>query len=110
LCFRENPSQINLLIYYPWDTNLYVTSCKPNIVEHSRRKICQIINLHNDVVDGNVDELNKEANEAHQAEANSCGHGNLLEFCKSLKLIIKYTQQALWKVVNLSKSILYCVA
>jgi hypothetical protein len=39
-------------------------------------------NLHNDVVDGNVDELDEEANEAHQAETNSCGHGNLLEFCK----------------------------
>jgi hypothetical protein len=33
-------------------------------------------NLHNDVVDGNVDKLNEESNEAHQAESDSGGHSD----------------------------------
>lgn len=36
--------------------------------------------LHNDVVDGDVDEFDKESNEAHNGKSNRCCHGNLLEF------------------------------
>ena len=36
--------------------------------------------LHNDVVDGDVDEFHKESDEAHDRKANRCCHGNLLEF------------------------------
>lgn len=38
-------------------------------------------NLHNDVVDGNVDEFDEESDESHYAEANSSGNSNLLELC-----------------------------
>lgn len=37
---------------------------------------------NNDVVDRYVDELHKEANEAHDAETNRCGDRYLLEFWK----------------------------
>ena len=33
----------------------------------------------NDVVDGNVDELDEESNESHESKANGCSNGNLLE-------------------------------
>lgn len=36
--------------------------------------------LHNDVVDGYVDEFDKETDETHDGKPNCCGHGNLLEF------------------------------
>lgn len=36
--------------------------------------------LHNDVVDGDVDQFNEEPNEAHNGEANRRGHCNFLEF------------------------------
>lgn len=45
--------------------------------------------LHNDVVDGNVDEFDKEANESHDGKTDSCGHGNFLEFCENAKQPIK---------------------
>lgn len=35
---------------------------------------------NNDVVDGDVDEFDKESNEAHDGKSNCCCHGNLLEF------------------------------
>ena len=37
---------------------------------------------HNDVVDGDVNELDEEADEAHDRESDGGGHGDLLEFCK----------------------------
>ena len=37
------------------------------------------IYLHNNVVDRDVNELDKKSNESHDGKANSCGHGNLLE-------------------------------
>jgi hypothetical protein len=33
----------------------------------------------NDVVDGNVDQLDEESDEAHDGETDGCGYGNLLE-------------------------------
>ena len=44
--------------------------------------ISTITNLHNDVVDGNVDQFDKETDEAHDGKSNSCCHGNLLKLCK----------------------------
>ena len=37
---------------------------------------------HNDVVDGDVDELRKESNETHNGKASRCGHADLHEFFK----------------------------
>lgn len=37
------------------------------------------LGAHDDVVDGNVYQLDEEADEAHDAEANGGGDGNLLE-------------------------------
>ncbi len=42
-------------------------------------------NVHNDVVDWDMDELDEESDESHQSEANSGGDGNLLELCDSKK-------------------------
>jgi hypothetical protein len=39
-----------------------------------------LLGPHNDVVDGDVDELHKEANEAHETKANSSCYGYLSEF------------------------------
>jgi len=36
------------------------------------------LRAHNNVVDGNVDELDEEANEAHDGKTYRCCHGNLL--------------------------------
>jgi hypothetical protein len=36
-----------------------------------------------DVVDGDVDELDEEADEAHNGEADGCGDGDLLELWKN---------------------------
>ena len=40
-----------------------------------------VASLHNDVVDGDVDQLDEEANEAHHREADSSGNRNLLQLC-----------------------------
>ena len=42
------------------------------------------VNFHsscsnNDVVDGDVDEFDKESNESHESKSNSCSNSNLLE-------------------------------
>ena len=34
-----------------------------------------------DVVDGDVDQLDEEPDEAHDGEADGCGHSDLLELC-----------------------------
>jgi hypothetical protein len=39
-----------------------------------------VLGSNDDVVDGDVDELNEKSNETHDGKANSCGHSNLLEF------------------------------
>lgn len=36
--------------------------------------------LHNDVVDGDVDEFDEESDEAHDGEPDRGGHGDLLKF------------------------------
>ena len=38
-----------------------------------------------DVVDGDVDQLDEEADETHDAEADRGGDGDLLELCKEQK-------------------------
>ena len=38
--------------------------------------------VHNDVVDGDVDQLDKVAEEAHEGKASRRGEGNLAELCK----------------------------
>lgn len=43
--------------------------------------VFQGVYLHNDVVNGDVDQLHKEANEAHDGKAYCCCHGDLLELC-----------------------------
>lgn len=40
--------------------------------------------LHNDIVNGDVDELDEEPNEAHDCKTNRRGHGNLLKLCTHL--------------------------
>lgn len=42
----------------------------------------QLDNLHNDVVDGNVDEFDKEPNEPHDEKAYCRGKGNSLKLCR----------------------------
>ena len=42
--------------------------------------------LHNDVVDGDVNQLDEKPNEAHDCKTNCCCHGNLLELCTSFIL------------------------
>ena len=45
------------------------------------RSLCPpLLSPHNDVVDGYGDELDKEANEAHETKANSSCYGYLCEF------------------------------
>lgn len=41
--------------------------------------------LHNDVVDWDVNKLDKEANEAHDGESDCCGKGNFLKLCLKIK-------------------------
>ena len=38
------------------------------------------LDSNNDVVDWDVDQFDKEADETHDGETNCCGNGNLLEF------------------------------
>lgn len=40
------------------------------------------MHLHNNVVDGNVDELDKEPNETHDEKAYCRGKGNSLKLCR----------------------------
>jgi hypothetical protein len=42
-------------------------------------KIFMLLDSDNDVVDGDVNELDEEADEAHDGKADGGGHGNLLE-------------------------------
>ena len=46
--------------------------------------VCVNGSVHDDVVDGDVDQLDEEANEAHHCKADSRGNGNLLELCAYL--------------------------
>lgn len=39
-----------------------------------------ILGSYNDVIDGDVYQLDKESDETHYTESYECGHGNLLEF------------------------------
>lgn len=49
-------------------------------------RVLKIIgHLHNDVVDGYVNEFDEEPNEAHYAEADGRGDGDFLEFCAGTK-------------------------
>lgn len=41
--------------------------------------------LHDDVVDGYVNEFDEESNEAHYTEADGRGDGDFLEFCARTK-------------------------
>lgn len=41
-----------------------------------------VLRSDNYVIDWNVYELDEETDETHNAETNSCGNRNLLEFCK----------------------------
>lgn len=46
--------------------------------------------IHNDVVDRDVDELDEEANESHDGEADGGGESDLLKlFVKKSKIIIR---------------------
>lgn len=75
----------------------------PHIISEQRFKQCYlkivrrqsawcclswIVYLHNDVVDGDVNELDKETNESHDGKPNRCGHCNLLKFWVRAKIII----------------------
>ena len=40
------------------------------------------LGAHDDVVDGNVDQLNEESDEAHDGESDGGGHGDFLKFWK----------------------------
>lgn len=44
-----------------------------------RRRSSRGLRTHNDIIDGDMNELDKEPNEAHNPESNRRGHGNLLE-------------------------------
>lgn len=54
------------------------------VVEKINLKIKNLFKayLHNDVVNGDVDELDEEPNKAHDCKTNRCCHGNLLKLCK----------------------------
>ena len=54
--------------------------CCHNNLSNNVKRTCGY--LHNDVVDGDVDELHEEPNESHDGKPNSSGHGNFLELCK----------------------------
>ena len=55
------------------------------------------MSLHYDVVDGDVNEFDKKANEAHDSKTNSSGKGNLLKFCKKNEMIHYHAQK--WKLL-----------
>ena len=48
-----------------------------------------VLSPHNNVVYGDVDELDEEPNEAHEAKPDGCGDGDLLEFFP-VRLIINF--------------------
>ena len=50
-------------------------------------EVMRCLSAHNDVVDGDVDELDEEAYEAHESEPDGRGYGNLLEFLPAMILI-----------------------
>lgn len=46
-----------------------------------RPDLSKIGYLHNDVINGDVNEFNEKSNKAHDCKTNCCGDGNLLKFC-----------------------------
>ena len=48
-------------------------------IELNRKKTSY---LHNDVVDGNMNEFDKKSDESHDSKTNCCGNSDFLEFCK----------------------------
>ena len=84
-------------MYFPWfssvDDGLIGTTQPHAPLEKIGNKIrtwqqtwIEFEHLHNNVVDGDVDQLDKETNEAHDGKANGSGHSNLLELCTGKKL------------------------
>lgn len=43
-------------------------------------------NIHNDIIDGNVNQFDKKPNESHNCKANSSCHSNFLKFCSKQKI------------------------
>ena len=48
-------------------------------MQHHQTSMIVVIYSHNDVVDGNVDELNEKSDETHDGESDGSGKGDLLE-------------------------------
>jgi len=46
--------------------------------------IARTLGGHDNIIDGDMDELHKESNESHYAKSNCCGHSYFLEFCKKI--------------------------
>ena len=54
-------------------------SMKWSNLEVRKLHLCQIIYLHNDVVNGNVDKFHEKSNESHNTKANCGSNSNFLE-------------------------------
>ena len=65
--------------------------------------------LHNDVVDWDVNELHKESNEPHDSKSDCSCHGNALELCgKSGQLVATvYTQASPTHCKNVAAQIFF---
>ena len=55
------------------------------------------MSLHYDIVDGDVNEFDEKANEAHDSKTNSSGKGNLLKFCEQNEMTHCHAQK--WKLL-----------
>lgn len=58
--------------------------------------------LHNDVVDWDVYQFNKESNKAHDSKSDGSGYSNLLEFYKRQNIIQRLGRQVYVERVNTS--------
>ena len=57
--------------------------------------------LYYDVIDGDVNKFDEEANESHDSKANGCSKSDLLKFCKQNEKIsfTKAVYQILWRIL-----------
>ncbi len=60
--------------------NIESRKVNSEVMKTTRQQEQEIIShKHNDVVDGDVNELHEEADKAHHGKADGCGDGNLLQ-------------------------------
>lgn len=85
MCQNKNDLLLLLFLYIGKKPERILSNKMSALIVIITRVLKIIGNLHNDVVDGYVNEFDEEPNETHYAEADGRGDSDFLEFCAGTK-------------------------